>query len=268
MNHRPTARRLFWIATSTLLAGSCLHAAESPPFQPFDATYTVQRGNAEIGRLKAVLEQREDGLWHYRIESEATAWYVRLLGISTTESAWFQWTGEGVLPLTYHHVSREPGSDRFWQHRYDWRDMHTETRTHDGEFEIELADGVVDPLTLRLEAAARLAEQAPEFESFELSVLERDEIEKQRYRHTGTETLEIDGRCFRTVVFKRFRKEGSSRNYTAWHAESLGWMPLRIRHEDDGKPITLTLDTWDSPATDLPARTGCGSDQAAGKAVE
>ena len=245
-----------------MLGTGCLEASDSTPFSPYTATYTVLRGDSEIGRLSVELDQRDDGLWHYRIESEATVWYARMLGISTTESAWFQWSGDGVIPLTYHHVARKPGSDRFWQHRYDWQDMRTETSTHEGEFELALTAGVVDPLTLRLEAVARLAEQAPDFESFELSVLERDEIESQQYRYIGPERLEIDDRCFDTAVFKRFRKAGSSRNYSAWHAESLGWMPVRIRHEDDGKPIMLTLADWNSRDLSMPAAGTCAGQQA------
>jgi len=231
---------------------ACVQADETPPFAPFEATYSVQRGSSEIGKMQVDLRRRDDGLWHFSMESEATAWYVRMLGISTTESAWFQWSGNGVVPLTYHHVSRKPGSDRFWQHRYDWQEMQTETDTHEGDRIIALTAGVVDPLTLRLDAVTRLTEQAPDFESFELSVLERDEIESQQYRHVGKETLKINDRCFQTAVFKRFRKTGSSRNYTAWHAESLGWMPVRIRHEDDGKPVTLTLIGWDSREFSMP----------------
>lgn len=223
----------------------------------------MARGNAEIGRVDVELAQREDGLWHYSIESRATAWYVKMLGVSTTEIAWFQWYDGGVLPLTYYHVSREPGRDRFWQHRYDWQKMQTETRTHDDELSVPIEVGVVDPLSLRLAAVARIAEQAPVFESFSMPVLERDEIERQEYRYSSMERLEIDGRCFRTVVFERFRKEGSGRNYRAWHAESLGWMPVKIAHEDDRKPITLTLDHWDSSGTGLPEPSKCAvSDQA------
>lgn len=247
---------------STTLAAGCVQASESPPFQPFSASYAVSRGNSDVGRLEVELTRRDDGLWHYRIESKATAWYIRMLGISTTESSWFQWLDGAVLPLTYHHVSREPGSDRFWQHRYDWREMRTETGTHDGELEIPLKPGVVDPLTLRLAAAVHIAKQAPDFRSFELPVLERDEIEMQQYRFVGTEMLMIEEGCFETVVFKRFRKEGSSRNYTAWHAASLDWMPVRIAHEDDGKPITLTLAEWNSSGPPLPKQDRC--DEAAG----
>lgn len=239
------------------LAAGCARATETPPFQPHQAAYEVRRGDSTIGRLRVELDQRDDGLWHYRIESRATAWYVRVLGISTTESAWFRWSGERVVPLTYHHVSREPGQDRFWQHRYDWEEMRSDTSTHAGESSIELADGVVDPLTLRLQVVATLARQAPDFESFELLVLERDEIEVQQYRRIGAEALQIGSRCFETEVFKRFRKEGSSRNYTAWHAASLGWMPVRIRHEDDGKPITLTLTDWKADGVSMPAAGAC-----------
>lgn len=241
------------------LGACCALAAESPPFQPYQATYTVTRGNSEIGRVEVELDQRDDGLWHYAIESQATAWYVKMLGISTTETSWIQWYGDRVLPLTYHHVSREPGSDRFWQHSYDWSEMQTETRTHEGDLAIELESGVVDPLSLRLTAVARIFEQAPDFESFTLQVLERDEIEQQEYRYGGMEMLEIDGRCYRTAVFKRFRKEGSSRNYTAWHAESLGWMPVRIVHQDDGKPISLTLERWRSSNIPLPDPSACNT---------
>lgn len=263
MSHQTTTLPLFSIAISTLLGAGWVGAAEPPPFQPppfqpHEATYSVTRGNSKIGNLEVELVRRDDGLWHYRIESEATAWYIRMLGISTTEAAWFQWTENGVLPLTYHHVSREPGSDRFWQHRYDWQDMRTETRTHEGNTEILLETDVVDPLTLRLVAIDRLTKQAPEFQSFEMPVLERDEIEQQQYRYVGMEMLEIEDRCFHTAVFKRFRNEGSSRNYTAWHAESLGWIPVKLSHEDDGKPITLTMETLNSSASDLPTRTGCG----------
>jgi len=259
MKHQTTALHRFLIVISMTLGACCALAAESPPFQPYQATYTVTRGTSEIGRVDVELSQREDGLWHYVIESRATAWYIKMLGISTTEKSWSQWYQERVLPLTYQHVSREPGSDRFWQHSYDWQEMQTDTRTHEGDFAVSLKSGVVDPLSLRLAAVVRIAEQAPDFESFMVPVLERDEIEQQEYRFIDMEMLEIDGRCYRTAVFKRFRKQGSSRNYTVWHADSLDWMPVRIAHEDDGKPISLTLAEWHSSSTSLPAPSPCNA---------
>lgn len=221
------------------------------PFHPHSATYQVTRNGDPLGLLQAELTRREDGLWHYRIESEATALLVRMLGISTTEAGWFDWQDGSIVPLTYHHVARRPGRDRFWQHRYDWPDLHTDTTTHNGETRVPLAAGAVDPLTLRFAAAAALPEAAEQGRDLQFLVVEREELETQAYRFLRNETLSLDGRCFHTAVFERFRKPGSSRNYTVWHARELGWMPIRTEHEEDGDRLAIELVDW-TPADDLP----------------
>ncbi len=244
-------------AASTALAATTAEN-DAPPFEPHQATYTVSRNGDELGLLRSGLSQREDGLWHYRIDSEATAFLIRVLGLSTTEAAWFAWRDGTVLPLTYHHVAERPGRDRFWQHRYDWADLHTDTSTHDGETRVPLAAGAVDPLTLRLAAAGEIA-AGRGGEDLEFLVVERDELETQQYRFLRSESVNIDGRCFATQVYERFRKEGSSRNYTVWHAPVLGGLPVRIVNVDDGDTIVIELDDW-SPAAALPQRGACRAD--------
>ncbi|MFN2333598.1 MAG: DUF3108 domain-containing protein [Wenzhouxiangellaceae bacterium] len=242
-----------------LAAGSNTRAAEPlEPFHPHQARFEVSRNNAGIGFLRAELSRRDDGLWNYRLESEATAWYIRLLGISTVESVWFDWRDGRVLPLTYHHVSREPGSDRFWQHRYLWPELQTRTETLQGEFEIEIEPGVVDPLSLRMAVAAHLSKSPQALEDLEFQVIERDEVERQQYRFLRREQIEVDGRCHDTAVFQRFRKAGSSRNYTVWHSAALGWMPVKIVHTNEDKPIRLSLVDWHSAdGHALPSKKPC-----------
>jgi len=240
----------------TLAASVCL-ASEGPSAPAHEARYTVTRGGKQIGYLHASLWQREDALWNYRLESEATSWLVRSLGIQTTESSWFDWRAGRPLPLTYHHVSREPGKDRYWQHRFDWQAGQTDTRTHDGPLHIALRPGVLDPLTLRLAASSRIAAAAPEFKDLEFDVVERDEVEPQKYRFKRAELAEIDGRCFDTVVYERFRKAGSSRNYLAWHARELGWLPVRIEHHESDKNVVIALDRWQPASGSRPPSSSC-----------
>ncbi|MBY6205150.1 DUF3108 domain-containing protein [Halomonas denitrificans] len=248
-----------WIAIWMLTAvASTATATEAPPFSEHEASYAVTRNGDALGVLQSSLTRREDGLWHYRVESEATAFLVRVLGLSTTEAAWFAWTDEAVLPLTYHHVAERPGRDRFWQHRYDWTELHTDTTTHNGETRVPLAAGAVDPLTLRLAAAGEIA-AGRGGEDLEFLVVERDELETQQYRFLRRESLIVDGRCFDTQVYERFRKEGSSRNYIAWHAPAIGGLPVRIVYVDDGDTIVIELDDW-SPATALPEPGACPAD--------
>ena len=261
----PNARRWYWTATWTITAAWLTVAAQasdgvdpaagSPLFE-YAARYEVERNGRLLGELAVRLERRDDGLWHYEARSENPAWFVRLLGLETVETSWFDWRDGRVLPLTYHHVSGEPGSDRYWQHRYDWETGRSETTTHRGALDIPIVEGVLDPMTLRVAAQAALAGGLRE--DLQFLVLERDEVETQAYRFEGSEQLVVDGRCHDTLRFERFRREGSSRNYTAWHSRRLGWVPVRIRHDDDGDAITMTLSQWESDAMPIGSRRPCG----------
>lgn len=242
-------------ALPTPLHAQSADSTHAAPFREHRAVYRVVRNGSELGRLNAELRQREDGLWHYRIDSEATALLARMLGLSTVESGWFEWRDGRILPLTYHHVARRPGKDRFWQHRYNWPELHTDTLTHNGDTRVPLAEGALDPLTLRLAVAALLPEAAERETDLPFLVVERDELETQQIRFLRRETVKIAERCFDTVLIERFRKPGSSRNYLGWHAAELDWMPVRTVHHEDDDLLVFELIDYD-PAERLPPTGG------------
>lgn len=222
------------------------------------ATYEVLRNGRKAGEIHVSLKRRDDGIWHYDTTTEATAFTARVLGLSADESAHFIWRDGQVLPLTYHQVARGPSRNRFWQHRFDWDAGYSDTNNYDGDHEIELEPGVVDPLTLRLAVAARLSDPGARHQDHAFRVLERDEVEDQHFFFQGTETLELEAGCFNTVKMQRFRREGSSRNYYSWHAAELHWLPVRIVQLRDGsKSLDIRLIDW---AMDQPVRlegNGC-----------
>lgn len=214
-----------------------------------EARYQVLRKGSEIGHIHTALDRRDDGVWHYVTESEATATMARVLGISAEESAHFLWRDGAVVPLTYHYVSRGPSGTRYWQHRMDWDAGVSETRTHKGELEIPLEPGVLDPLTLRLEMAARLHHADARRRNHDLRVIERDELEDQEVRHRSRESVQVPAGCFDSLRMYRFRREGSSRNYDAWFARDFHWLPVRMVHYEDGEP---ELDIRLAEASGLP----------------
>lgn len=219
----------------------------------FSANYDVLRNGKKIGELNATLSQNESGLWYYRLESVATDWLVRMLGISTLETSWLEWRDGRIRPLTYHMVSREPGRDRYWQHRYDWQAEQSATRTHEGEFEIPLTPQTLDPLTLRLAIASLLDRPTPSSGEWQFDVLERDKIEQQSIRFIGRNTTQVGSYCFDTVELYRFRREGSSRNYRAWHAPALDGLAVKLRHDDDDDVIEMRLKNWQFEHETAPA---------------
>lgn len=252
-----------WLWPDTLSADSA--SASQTATQPtgnglnsFSAHYDVLRNGKKIGEMGATLSQNESGLWHYRLESVATDWLVRMLGISTLEASWLEWRDGRIRPLTYHMVSREPGRDRYWQHRYDWEQAQSSTHTHAGDFEIALTDHTLDPLTLRLAVASQLG-QPPASGEWLFDVLERDKIEQQSVRIIGQSTTQVGPYCFDTIELYRFRREGSSRNYRAWHAPALDGLPVRLRHDDDDDVIEMRLTGWQFERADIggPDRFQC-----------
>lgn len=222
-----------------MIAATCLATAETPPaaapLPEHSARYEVLRRGAKAGEVDIELSRRDDGIWYYSTRTRATAFLARVMGLAAEESAHFIWIDGHVLPLTYHQVARGPGNTRYWQHRFDWDAGKAETLSHEGPMKVDLEPELLDPLTLRLEIAARLMGTAQRDSDHELRVLERDEVEDQKFLYQGRERLELDAGCFDTVRMLRFRREGSSRNYHSWHAEEFHWMPVRIVQLKDGK---------------------------------
>jgi hypothetical protein len=222
-------------------------AAEAP-LPAHQATYEVLRYGKKVGELTVRLEQLDNGVWHYTSDTRATAWWARALNLAAEESAHFVWRGDEIMMLTYHHAQYAPGNDRFFQHRTDWEAGTTDVVTEDGERTIELVDGLVDPLSLRLQLAVRLSDPGKRQDTQSFTLLDREEIKEKQYRYDGSEVLELPAGCFDTVRFQRIERPGSDRNNLSWHAEDFHWMPVRILRQDEGKDkLDIRLISTDLP---------------------
>jgi hypothetical protein len=208
---------------------------QAAPLPPHAAVYEVLRRGSKIGEVHVSLSQSETGVWHFDTETVATSRLARMAGASAEEAAWFVWRGDRVQMLSYRQVARAVTRTRFWQHELDWEAGVSQTRTYDGDHVIALEPDVVDPLTLRLQLAAILADPDQRGRDLAFRVLERDEIEDQQFLFIAEERVEVPAGCFEAVRMERFRREGSSRNYHSWHAEAFHWMPLRILQFKDGR---------------------------------
>jgi len=162
-----------WILTVACSAAAM--AADKPPLPPHEATYEVLRHGKKVGELMMTLEQLDTGIWHYRSDTRATAWWARALNVAAEEAAHFVWRGDRIMMLTYHHAQRIPANNRFFQHRTDWEAGTTEVRTENGRQTIQLVDNMVDPLSLRLQLAVNLADEQMRRSTHDFTLLDRDE---------------------------------------------------------------------------------------------
>lgn len=230
---------LGWPATAVWAQND---SAERFPLPPHESRYEVLRNGSKIGEVATRLSRDERGIWLFDTDTIATSTLARMLRLSAEESAHFVWRDGHILPLTYRNVAREPLRTRFWQHQIDWSAGVSRAETYEGDLEIELEPKVLDPLTLRLQTAARLARSGGvETDRFDARVIERDQIEDQHMTFLGEEAVKLELGCFEAQRWSRFRREGSSRNYRMWVSEALHWMPLRIDLGDEDSAISLRL---------------------------
>jgi hypothetical protein len=223
-------------------------AAEPAPLPPHEASYEVLRHGKKVGELTVSLEQLDNGVWHYRSDTHATAWWVRALNMSAEEAAHFTWRGDRIVMLTYHHAQHAPANNRYFQHRTDWDAGTTEVRTEKGTQIIELVDNMVDPLSLRLQLAVNLADESRRRDTQEFTLLDRDEVKQKQYTFDGEETLELPAGCFETVRIRRIENPGSDKHNLSWHASDFHWMPVRILRQEDGKDkLDIRLLSTDLP---------------------
>ena len=210
--------------------------AEQAPLPQHSAVYEVLRRGSKIGEVHVDLSKNPNGLWSYHTETVATATLAKLLRVSAEESAQFVWRDGFAIPLTYRQIARAPTRTRFWQHEIDWQAGQTRSETHQGELNIPLEDGLLDPLTLRLQVAVALQDPTQRGKDLQFRVLERDEVEKQYFYFLDRSAVTVPAGCFDAIHLHRFRREGSSRNYESWHAERFAWLPVRILQLKDGEP--------------------------------
>lgn len=206
------------------------------PLPEHTARYDVFRRGSKVGELNLELRADGNGGYHFSADTRATALLFRILGVAASEEGRFAWENGGILPRHYSQKISRPGRDRFWHADFDWNTMQAEGKSHNGELRVPLRPETLDPLTLRLQLAARLADDGGiARERYEFRVLERDEVEDQAFVHRGDERLSLPLGCVDTARMERERDDDGDRNYYAWHAEAFEWMPVRIRQLRGGE---------------------------------
>lgn len=224
-------------AAIALLVVLALPAAAAAPV-PYRADYEVLRNGAPLGTAEVVLEAAGDGSWRYVNRTRGTRGLAGLAGAEILEQS---------------HFRLEDGQPRLIDYRYRqdiaWRSKERSLAIVDGGAAIDSRDGerryrlpfdaaAMDRQTVVLAIGADLARGA---EALAYRVADRDEVEEQRYRRAGEETLDTARGPIAAVKVERLR-ERPGRSTTSWFAPSLGWLPVRIVHrEGDGDTLELRL---------------------------
>lgn len=202
---------------------------------PHEARFDVWRRGSKLGELTLVLEQTENGEFHYRASTEATSFLTRLLRVGSDEAARFAWRDGRIKSVHYQRDTRQPGKKRFWEADFDWASGRARRSGDTDEPDALLADGVIDPLSLRLKIAMALAADPRREDDLAFQVLERERVETQIYRPRGYFNLTVPAGCVTALELERIQEDKPDRELHVWHSPATAWLPVRVRQLRDGK---------------------------------
>jgi len=256
---------LFSLAAAVNLAVSYPAAANpATDWQPYEARYAVYRNGELIGQAELRLQQHGDR-WIISSEGSGTHGLARLLGATDTEQVEGQFAGGKFLPAQYFRHTRVAGVDHWWHARFDWpgnRVAVSQGRNAEAPgLELDMGDGALDPLSLKLELQRRLRDDERELSFF---LVDEDEIKPQTYRVLPQERLETSLGCLDTLPVERVRT-GSSRYTRAWYAPDLEYITVRLEHgKTGGDHMEMRISELIVEGTLVQARSACQGGHSSG----
>ncbi|MCC5808942.1 MAG: DUF3108 domain-containing protein [Ectothiorhodospiraceae bacterium] len=227
----------FWLATSS---------AEIP--SGFEASYRISSGMLGGGSATLHFEQA-DG--RYRLHSSTRA--SGLLGLiyrSRLDEYSRGWIGEdGELRPEQYLYLREGRGARRAELRFDWEREQVVNDVGGPVWRLAIPEGTTDRLLMQVAVMRDLARGK---ERMEYQVADGGELRRITLQVDGEQELDTPAGRFRAVRLRHDESQdsGKTSRTTFWCAPELGYLPVRLEHQDpDGRDYVMVLTAYERPHT-------------------
>jgi hypothetical protein len=214
--------------------------AEAAAPTAFTATYKVLRGGSPMGTATISLQDDGDGQWTYRKSVKGTSGLAAMLGASVDETSRFRWKDDLPEALSYDYQLRTGIKDRERHLRVDWNTKQVTVEGSKGTETYPARPGIVErntwPLALGVALQAGKREVA-------LAVAVRQEVQTQRFRVTGKETVKVPAGSFHA---ERVDRTDADRGFSAWYAPKRYPLPVKLSQHDGGD-LMMELVSYSKP---------------------
>lgn len=192
------------------------------PPQPFSAGYVVQKDGSAIGA--ATLDFKRDRAGgEFVTRSRGTDGLAALAALDIEERSTLRWTGDGIETVSYRYRQTSAFNQR--ERRIDVSRSGIVSQDKQ-RHEFPYRPGVLDRHALTIALMQALASGARGELSF--WVVDRDELEQQRYRIAGEERLNTAIGARPAIRVERLREGDGRRSTTIWFDRERSYLPLRI----------------------------------------
>lgn len=208
---------------------------ESVALHPMELSYnaSLDKGISLNGDARRILEQRDDGTWHFRTD-------VNSFVADIDESLIFRWEDNRVVPLRYRYeLSGLLIRDRKEAIDFDWDNMVVSGHHEGDKFSLKLEEGAMDPMGYQLQLSQDIKAGKREME---YRVIDKGDYDTDRFAVVDEETVTIDGNDIKTLKAEKVRDSGSKRQSLMWFAPERDYLLIRfLQVEPDGSKYELTI---------------------------
>jgi hypothetical protein len=212
--------------------------AVEPPFAPFSAEYEVSRNGSVLGRGTVELHPVEGPTWELVTHTKGTQGLAALAGAEIVEQSEFTWHDGRPELLQYRYRQDVAWKTRERSLVADRAAGTIHSRDRDEERVLTFEPGVIDRHLVVVALGIDLRDGR---EDLRYLVANRGEVEWNRYRIAGEESIDTPDGPRRAIKVERIR-DNKDRTTTVWIAPDLGWIPARtLQTEPDGETLDMRL---------------------------
>lgn len=240
---RQTAKTLPAGAAALLLLASLSSFAQAEEtgstLTPYQVTYTasMNKGVSLNGTAKRTLSDQGNGVWLYRTDVDSFI-------ADIDESLILKWEDNRVIPLRYRYrLSGFLIKDREQSIDFDWEAGIATGEYRGKAFELELTEGVLDPLGFQLQLSQDIKSGKRDLT---YQVIDGSDYDHDRFAVLDQEPLETSRGTIPTLKAEKVRDESSKRETQMWFAPENDFLLVRLRQvEPDGSSYELRLNRAD-----------------------
>lgn len=207
--------------------------------KPYTIKYDVLHDGDKLGSATRSLEQLSNGQWQASMESKIRYY---LLSDKRRETSRFEVVDGVIRPLHYQSLADTSfRSDRTLIQKFDWKAMREQGSYEGKKWDMQLKEGLLDPLTEVLAVRENLMAQKP---LQEIDISYRGEIRHHEFEVLGEETLKTKQGDIRTAKLKLVEKDGK-RVTNFWFALEHEMLLVQIQRIKDGEEeAKLVATSW------------------------
>ena len=200
---------------------------------------SFENGLPISGTATHTLVQLSNNVWRYQFNVDS--FFAEI-----NESVYFQWTGEKIVPITYHFKrSGWAVTNRRATLEFNWKENKVLNDVQGIPWSMAIPEGAIDKLGYQLQL--RLDLKAGK-QDLRYQVADGGYLKEFRFERQGEETLSTELGDVTAIIVKKVRTESDKRDSILWFAKEWDYLLVKLTQvEADGERYEINIESTKSP---------------------